>query len=133
MAISGIITSRQLEAIRALFSSRSIAEAARNARVGERTLRRWMYEDSKFKEAVHKVEVELLEASLRQLIILQTSAIVVTNELMMHSENESIRLRSAQTILENVFCFYDHIKIEAKIAELEGLLRDVKEIRSRQI
>ena len=52
MADNGSLSARQQRAIAALLECRSVAEAAASAKVGERTLYRWIAEDQAFKNAL---------------------------------------------------------------------------------
>ena len=59
MAETGTLSRKQSKAIAALLSSRCVAEAAETARVGTRTLWRWL-SDPTFREALSRAQSEAL-------------------------------------------------------------------------
>jgi hypothetical protein len=77
MAINGNperLTSRKKRAIAALLTSRDIKSAALAARVGERTLHRWL-DNKSFRDALQVAESEAIDAATRRLIGLEDSAL----------------------------------------------------------
>ena len=65
------LTPSQERAIRALLTARSVAAAARQANVGQSTLRRWLREDDNFQEKLRQYRQEALSHAA---LILQLSA-----------------------------------------------------------
>lgn len=94
------LTYRQRRAIASLLATRSIPEAAASAKVGERSIYRWL-DDPQFKQALSAAQSEAIDTAARRLIGLQDQAIDTLAELG-KSENESIRLQAAQAILDQV-------------------------------
>ncbi len=61
------LTPSQERAIQALFTSRSIAAAARKADVGESSLRRWLREDDNFQDKLRRLREQSLSHAALQL------------------------------------------------------------------
>ena len=61
------LTPSQERAIQALLASRSIAAAARQAKVGESSLRRWLREDDNFQDKLRRLREQSLSHAALQL------------------------------------------------------------------
>ncbi len=61
------LTPSQERAIKALLTSRSIAAAARQAKVGESSLRRWLREDDNFQDKLRRLREQALSHAALQL------------------------------------------------------------------
>ncbi len=61
------LTPSQERAIEALLASRSIAAAARQAEVGESSLRRWLREDDNFQNKLRRIREQALSHAALQL------------------------------------------------------------------
>ena len=119
MADNGSLSARQQRAIAALLECRSVAEAAASAKVGERTLYRWIAEDQAFKTALSQAEGELLATTTRRLLGLQGQAIETLESLLSRAESEGVRLRAAQVALELSLKLREQVSIEQRITALE--------------
>ena len=62
MAASGALSTKQARAVSALLSSKTVAEAAQQAKVGERTLWRWLG-DPMFRVQLAGAEADMLDAA----------------------------------------------------------------------
>jgi hypothetical protein len=83
MAVNGNpegLTSRKKRAIAALLTSRDIKAAALAAKVGERTLHRWL-DDQSFRDALQAAESEAINTATRRLIGLEDSAVNAFNDV----------------------------------------------------
>ena len=119
MADNGSLSARQQRAIAALLASKTVAEAAAAARVGERTLFRWLAEDAAFRAALSQAEGELLATTTRRLLGLQGQALEALEYLLTRGESEGVRLRAAQVALELSLKLREQVSIEQRLQALE--------------
>jgi len=119
MAENGNLSARQQRAIAALLTSKSVAEAAASAKVGERTLYRWLAEDRAFRAALLAAEGDLLATTTRRLLGLQGQALEALEYLLTRGESEGVRLRAAQVALELSLKLRELTCIEQRLQALE--------------
>ena len=127
------LTSSQVRAIAALLGARSIAEAARQARVGESSIRRWLREDERFQTKLRQLREEALShASIR---LRQGASATVEKMLNLINSKERIesgRASLVRTALDFAFrsgaysdlaqrltALEDHLKISRRANRLE--------------
>lgn len=116
------LTPRQRRAIAALLGSKDIKAAAELAKVGERTLYRWLNLPS-FRAALLEAEGEAIDQATRQLIYLQGPAIsVIAGTLADRSNAAGVRLRAAQSVLDYLLRLRELRNIEKRITDLEAAL-----------
>ena len=97
--ISDELTPRQERAVAALLTSRSLAAAARQAEVGESTLRRWLQKPV-FLTELHEARRESFSRALGTLGQVAESAVAVLDAVMHdRTATPASRLRAAQTAL----------------------------------
>lgn len=117
------LTIRQRRAISALLSTRTVNAAAKRAKVGERTLHRWIAEDEAFVLALREAEAGVVDDATRQLLTLQGAAISVFARLMEGSDvSPAVRLRAAQTVLEYALRLRESRDFEERLERLENQL-----------
>jgi hypothetical protein len=97
MSVSGL-TDRQRRGLLALLSANSVSAAAVQAQVVERTLRRWLAEPT-FREAYRHASRRLFDEATNALRAAAGEA-VRTLRSALQSDNDSVRVRAAQVILE---------------------------------
>jgi hypothetical protein len=120
MAQNGtVLSAKQQRAIVALLASKSVAEAAQAAKVGERTLFRWLAEDQPFRAALSQAEGDLLDTATRRLLSLQGKSIDALEYLIDRAETESVRLRAAQVAIETSLKLRELRDIEQRLTALE--------------
>lgn len=119
MADNGSLSARQQRAVAALLASKTVAEAAASAKVGERTLFRWLAEDVAFRAALSQAEGELLATTTRRLLGLQGQALEALEYLLTRGESEGVRLRAAQVALELSLKLREQVSIEQRLQALE--------------
>jgi hypothetical protein len=96
------LTPKQTRAIVAILSTKDLGTAAKVAAVGERTLYSWL-DDPAFREALHKAEDKVIEAATTKLICTSQEALTVIVSIMQDEEAPaSVRLRAAQTVLDQM-------------------------------
>jgi hypothetical protein len=105
-------------AVACLLASRTVAEAARRARVPYPTLRRWIKDDARFKAAYAAARREFLEHALGRLQAITVAAVTRLRRLL-DSRNKSVALRAAQTILSNALGATQQLDLLARVEALE--------------
>lgn len=118
------LTTRQHAAIAALLVTPTVQEAAEQARVGQRTLHRWLVEDPAFQAALREAERAAVDAASRRLLAMQDSALATFERLLDEKVDvpDSVRLRAAQAVLDNFFRLRELQTNEERLAELERLV-----------
>ena len=125
MADNGI-SPRQRRTIVALLSERTIESAAQKAKIGERTLYRWL-SDPTFKQALLKAEGEAIDLATRQLIRLQNPAILTIQGTLQNSEiPPSVKLRAAQIVFEYLLKLRELRNLEKRLVNLEAVVYEHK-------
>jgi uncharacterized coiled-coil protein SlyX len=114
----GELSPKQRRAIAALISERSTIAAAEAAKVGERTLRRWLA-DPGFNAALAKAEAELIDKAGRQLLAGQERALSELYQVMTTADRPGDRLRAAMAWLDYALQYRAQAATEARLAEIE--------------
>ena len=126
---SGELTPTQQRAVRALLTSKGVSEAAKLAKVGERTLWRWLL-DPGFKVALSAAEGELLDAATRRLLGLQESAIETFEQVLGDaSASQAVRLRAAQLVLDYLLKLRELRDVEQRLTALEQAMKAQNDIK----
>lgn len=114
------ITAQQQRAITALLSTRNVATAAKQAKVGLRTLHRWIGEDAAFKAALAAAEGELIGPATRRLLAYQEAAISVIATIMADRGNSAgVRLRAATAVVDYMLKLRELRNVEERLTALE--------------
>ena len=126
MAASGALSVKQAKAIGALLSSKTVAEAAQQAEVGERTLTRWLSSDLQFRQALSLAEGDLIDSASRRLLQIQTGAIDTIEGMLADDAevSDAVRLRAAQAALDYLFKMRELRQIEQRLAALEQAMAE---------
>lgn len=121
MAENGVVlTPAQQRSIVALLSARSVREAATVANVPERTLTRWLREDT-FVTALRAAEEALLDAATRRLLAMQSDALDTLERLLQDADvTAGVQLRAALGIMSHVLHLREVRDIEARLSALEA-------------
>lgn len=114
------VSSRQACALTALLTAPSIAHAARSVGVGERTLRRWLDEDTAFRAAYRQARSEAMRQASARLQAAAGPAVDTLCELLGLTKRPDIRVRAALGILTAA----------AKAEELENLAARVEALEA---
>ncbi len=123
------LTTTQQRAVRALLTCKSVGEAAQLAKVGERTLFRWLSEPA-FKVALSAAEGALLDSATRRLLGLQESAIETFEQVLGDaSASQAVRLRAAQSVLDYLLKLRELRDVEQRLSALEQAMRTQNEIK----
>lgn len=115
------LTPKQKKMIAIILEAPSISEGCKRAKVS----RQWFYismQDSTFKAEFVRQRQELVDLALHELKTSTSEAVSVLRELL-RAEGESVRLRTAQAILENVLKSIEIENLEKRVEELERSLK----------
>jgi len=113
------LTRKQAEAIPHLIGSRSYEEGRKLAKVGARTLYRWLKIPA-FQNALEKARNRFIDEALERLKGAVTQAVSVLSETMTGTD-ATLRVRAAGMIL-------DHFWKAKELQELETRLKRIEEI-----
>lgn len=114
------LTTRQRKAITALLTSANVAQAAKKAGVSERSIYRYLAEES-FKQALLDAESEAIYQATRRLVGLQGLAIETLEEVLRDkAEKSSVRLKAATNVLDYLLKLRELRNVEERLAALEG-------------
>ena len=114
------LSDRQLRTLPYLVASPSISEGARLARVGLRTLYRWMNDDD-FRSELERRRWKARELAYVELRGLALKAIYVLGHAM-EDPNPQVRLRAAQTALSTELKVTEHQDIQKRLDLLDAAL-----------
>ena len=122
------ITPRQKKAIVALLSSSSVNQAAESAKIGARTIYRWLSTDDNFVNELHLAQTKAIDQAVRRLVG-QLDANIETmksirDDLSLHP---SVRLRAARSLEIALLRWWEVRDVDERITRLEDLLKDQKE------
>lgn len=115
------LTKNQLKAIPLILETKSIAEGVKKAGISKTTFYEWL-KTPEFKAEFVRQRQELIDLALHELKTSASEAVSVLRELL-KADAESVRLRTAQAILENVLKSIELENIEKRIEELERNLK----------
>jgi hypothetical protein len=113
------LTARQLRAIAALCQEPTTRAAAKKARVGEKTLWRWL-NDPAFSEAYQRARSKLLQDTLTAVQAAGIEALETLRDVMAaKSVSASARVSAARTVLEMALRGREVIEVEQRLQALE--------------
>lgn len=119
-----MLTEKQRRALIALIGARNIQDAAKIARVGERSLYRWLA-TADFRSALLVAEGEAIDMATRRLIGLQDQAIDALTEVLNDKEvSQAVRVRASQIVLEYLMRMRDLRNLESRLVKIELLVRN---------
>ncbi|MFC1820537.1 hypothetical protein ACFLZG_05585 [Thermodesulfobacteriota bacterium] len=120
------LSRNQEKAIAALLSQPSIPGAAKEAKIGERTLWRWLQLDS-FKEAYRDARGQIVRQAVVQVQQAMSEAVGTLREVMTNSEAPaSARVSAAKAIINMGIKAVEVEELEARIVEIETLIKEKK-------
>jgi hypothetical protein len=116
------LTRSQEAALLGLLVQPTIGLAAAQAKVGERTITRWLAENEAFKSEYLRIRQEIVNKAVFQVQKATNNAVTATIALLNDPEAPaSVRLNAARTILGFSFRALEVEDQERRIAELERL------------
>ena len=111
---------KQAAAIAALLAQRTIAEAAQQVGIGERTLLRWLQEDSAFQAAYRTARRHVVQHAVARVQQATCTAVETLEAIMQDPEAPaSARVSAAKAVLETAIKGIELEDLEARIAALE--------------
>jgi hypothetical protein len=118
---SEVLTAKQCRALMFLMTTPSLAEAARQSKVSERTLRRWL-DDPVFAGALNQTESALVETTTRRLTGMAGEALDTVQAILKDpSAGANARLRAAEITLHQLQQQRELRDLERRLTALEGL------------
>jgi hypothetical protein len=115
------LSKKQEAALAALLVQPTIVLAAAQAKVGQRTLCRWMAEDEAFKAEYLKLRQEIVRNAVFQLQKATNNAVSCLTSVMNDPEAPaSARVRAAQAVLEQAFRALEIETVAERIERLEA-------------
>jgi hypothetical protein len=112
---------KQVAAIPALLAQRTIAAAAHQVGVGERTLLRWLQEDSTFQTAYREARRAVVQQAITQVQRATGEAVETLRSVMQDAEAPaSAKVSAAKAILETAVKGVELEDLAARIAALEA-------------
>ncbi len=122
MAETGRLSPKQQNAIAALLIARDVRAAAKTAKIGERTLHRWLAEPS-FQAALQAAERDALHLGVRRLTGAMQHAIDTLLVVMANKENAaSTRVRAADVVLSRLMHLKELAELQARVTHLEEIV-----------
>jgi hypothetical protein len=122
-------TRKREAAIAALLSCRTIRQAARKAKIGERTLRLWLKEDE-FSGEYQAARRQALEKAIAQLHGALGQA-VVTLRRRLKGGKEADQIRAALGIVDRAMQGAEMLDLAGKVAELEEIVKRLSDESQR--
>ena len=98
----------------------SLAAAARKAKVGVPTVKRWSASFPDFRRRVQELRGELTSQALGRLVDGMASAAETLGYLSRKGKSEMVRLSAARAVLELASKMRESVELEARIAALES-------------
>ena len=119
------ITTKQQKAITALLSERTAREAAKAAKISERTLYTWLA-DPAFRSALRNAERGVLDDVTRRLTAGQRLALDTLEKLIQSARHESTKLTACVQWLNLFVKYRDMQDIDERLTALEAAIYDNK-------
>ena len=116
--ISGL-TFRQQSALPIVAVSRTLAQAARDSGVSEKTLRKWLH-DPAFRSELEHIREESWRLARKQLQAALPRCLAMLAEMAAEAEDPAIRLRAIRTLLT----------YGVKFGELDSLADELRDLRA---
>ena len=121
------MTGRQQKAIAALIRAPTRAEAAKEAGVGVSTLRRWLKEDTEFKNAYREAVSEILEGATRKAQTAAGEAVDVLRDIMKNTgEQAAPRVSAADKVLGYALKLGEQLDLAQRMDEIERAIADME-------
>lgn len=112
---------QQQQAIMLLVSAASLKEVAAKLGVTDRTISRWLT-IPEFQAELQMVQNGIINQVATRLIALQDNSLTKLNWLLENSQDEKIQLQAAIAIQEYFIKWFELVKVNRKLDEIEELL-----------
>ena len=107
-------------AVLALLSEKTVADAAKKAKVDEKTLRRWLSEDEAFRAEYAAARQVVFQSGLHRVQALTAKAVDTLEDLLDAEINANVRLGAARTVAEIGIHQHDAETILQKLDKMES-------------
>ena len=112
---------KKRQAVAALLTAPTVAEAARVAGVAERTIYRWLAGDAAFVADLRAAEETAIDHAARRLVGLQDDAIALLGDVVADADAAAgVRVRAASLIVDLALRLRELRSLEERVAALEG-------------
>jgi hypothetical protein len=112
---------KKRQAVAALLTAPTVAEAARVAGVAERTIYRWLAGDAAFVADLRAAEETAIDHAARRLVGLQDDAIGLLGDVVADATAApGVRVRAASLIVDLALRLRELRSLEERVAALEG-------------
>lgn len=102
----------------ALASGRSVADAARDGGVSERTISRWK-QDLEFRAEITHIRGTLLDETLGQLVAASADAVATLRSVLGSDESDAVKVRAARAILASMITVREAVDVEERLTRVE--------------
>jgi uncharacterized protein YggE len=118
------LSRKQGEAIAALLTMPTITEAATRAGVGERTLFRWLQEDSTFQQAYREARRQAVHQAMTRIQQATSTAVKTLESVMKNTKApSSSRVSAARAVLEMALKGVEIEDLAVRISALEAAVQ----------
>ena len=116
------LTFRQQSALPAVAVSRTLAEAARDSGVAERTLRRWL-QDPSYRDQLDRLRAESYDLARSQLQAAVPQLISIVAEIAVEAQDPALRLRAARYLVTHGAKLNEFDRLHSRLQDLEDSVR----------
>lgn len=120
------LTSNQVRALNALLTHKTITEAAKDAKLSEKTFQRYLKDDS-FAWHFREAHANLIADNVRRLTGATSDALTTLHKLMESGESDAVKVRAAKELLTGFLKFKEILNLEARILDLEKAIEANRE------
>jgi Helix-turn-helix of insertion element transposase len=115
------LTNKQLMAIPIIISARTITEGCKQAGISKTIFYEWLKDDL-FKQEFIAMQNDLIETALKELKGLSAEAVEELGTLLRETQNENIKLKTIDLILEHTMKIKEFEDIEQRLEAIEQML-----------
>ena len=123
------LTFHQQSALPTVAVSRTLAQAARDSGVAERTLRRWL-QDPSFRDQLDRLRAEAYDLARSQLQAAVPQLISIVAEIAVEAEDPAVRLRAARYLVTHGAKLNEVDRLHSRLRGLEDSVRQALSVAS---
>jgi hypothetical protein len=120
------IGQRREQAIAALLSEKSVAEAAAKVGVNYRTLQGWLYSDREFQAAFRAARQEILTQTVSRLLALTGEAVEALARNLGPDVPAPSQIKAALAVLRQAVAGAEQLDLVTELADLKAAIREAK-------
>lgn len=114
------LSPKQLKAIPIILGSKNISEGVKKAKISRDTFYDW-YKEPVFKAEFNRQRQEVIDTATHELKMSAGDAVRTLRELLT-SDEDTIRLRTAQILFDNILKFAELQDVQERLANIEARL-----------